>query len=836
MRKMRNLLSVFFGLAISLTTYSQIVINEYSCSNITGPVDAFGSNEDWFELYNSGATAFDLTGFYLSDKASNLSKFEIPSGNINAGGYLRIYCSARNTVQAGEIHTNFKLTQTQNEKIIFSDNAGNVIDSMTINFLTQADHSYGRTSDGGNTWSVFTSPTPNAANAGGINYYTETPTFSLAPGFYAGAQNLTLSSNEAGASIYYTTDGSVPTMGSTLYVGAINIATTTAIRAKSYSSDPNTPASFIETNTYFIDNNHSTPVISIVGSELNDLLGGNQIEPTGSFEYFGADGALKDEAVGLFNKHGNDSWAYDQRGFDFKARDQFGYNNAIHHQIFAGKTRDQYQKLIIKAAANDNYSFEDGAHVRDAYVHTISQIGELRVDERTSEFVILYKNGVYWGVYDIREKVDDHDFTDYYYDQNEFNVDFLKTWGGTWAEYGDRTDWDDLVAYINSNDVTDPAVYETIKSRYNVGSLIDYVVLNSYIVSADWLNWNTAWWRGKNVDGEKKKYRYVLWDMDASFDHYFNYTGVPDQSANADPCNPESLAGGSDPEGHIGILNKLNQNETFKQEYISRYIDLSNDILSCEQMQHVLDSMIAVIAPEMPAQISLWGGSVAGWEANVQEMKDFIDDRCVAISEGLKDCYDLTGPFDITVDVQPVGSGNVKVNSLELTNYIWSGSYFGGIQNLFKAIPENGYVFDYWELANHNMLPDATSDTAYIEDLTQNEQIIAHFRLEDQTPTEPPVVYTGLSGVVVPNAFSPNNDGNNDLLQLFVGSDVESFTFRLYDRWGHQMWEASTQSATFDGYVKGKLLNTGVFAYSIDISFKDDKPDAIVSGNVTLMR
>jgi gliding motility-associated-like protein len=246
--------------------------------------------------------------------------------------------------------------------------------------------------------------------------------------------------------------------------------------------------------------------------------------------------------------------------------------------------------------------------------------------------------------------------------------------------------------------------------------------------------------------------------------------------------------------------------------------------------------MIAVIAPEMPAQISLWGGSVAGWEANVQEMKDFIDDRCVAISEGLKDCYDLTGPFDITVDVQPVGSGDVKVNSLELSNYIWSGSYYGGIQNLFKAIPAAGYVFDYWELANHNMLPDATSDTAYIEDLTQNEQIIAHFRLEDQTPTEPPVVYTGLSGVVVPNAFSPNNDGNNDLLQLFVGSDVESFTFRLYDRWGHQMWEASTQSATFDGYVKGKLLNTGVFAYSIDISFKDDKPDAIVSGNVTLMR
>lgn len=819
----------------TLTGSAQIVINEYSCSNVNGPVDAFGNREDWFELYNSSGTAFDITGFFLSDKATNLSKFEIPSGNIPANGFLRIYCSGQNTVSGGEIHTNFKLTQTRNEKIIFSDNAGNVIDSLTINFLTQADHSYGRSTDGDANWSLYTSPTPGATNTGGINYYTATPVFDVAPGFYAGAQTVTLSSGDASATIYYTLDGSEPTTASNQYSTPLNIGTTTVVRARAYSSDPNTPASFIETNTYFIGVTHPMPVLSIADADVQVLLDGNNgIEPTGSFEFFEADGTFIDEAVGLFNKHGNDSWAYGQRGFDFKARDQFGYNNAIHHQIFPAKTRDEFQKLIVKAAANDNYSFENGAHLRDAYVHTISAIGDLRVDERTSAFCVLYLNGVYWGVYDIREKVDDHDFTSYYYDQDEHNVDFLKTWGGTWAEYGNRNDWDDLVAYIMANDVTDPTVYQTIKSRYNVGSLIDYVVLNSHIVSADWLNWNTAWWRGKNPDGDKKKYRYVLWDMDASFDHYINYTGVPDQSANADPCNPESLAGGSDPEGHIAILNKLNQNETFRQEYIARYIDLNNDILSCESMQHILDSMVAVIDPEMQAQVNKWGGSYAGWQSRVQQMKDFIDQRCVAITNGLMDCYDLTGPFQISVDVQPPGSGNVKVNSLELSNYVWSGEYFGGIQNLFKAIPEPGFEFDYWEVLNHPILPSATEDTAYIEDLTQDETIVAHFRQVNTPPTDPPL--TGLSGVEVPNAFSPNGDGNNDLLQLFVGADVQSFTFRLFDRWGHIVWEASAIGSTFDGTLNGKKLNTGVFAYTIEIEFKDDKPKEFKSGNITLMR
>ena len=113
-----------------------------------------------------------------------------------------------------------------------------------------------------------------------------------------------------------------------------------------------------------------------------------------------------------------------------------------------------------------------------------------------------------------------------------------------------------------------PANYAQVKDQLNLKSFCQYIIINTYLVNHDWLNWNTAWWRGKDLEGDKRKYRYVLWDMDASFDHYVNYTGIQDQSANADPCNPESLAGGSDPEGHIGILNKLNQNETFNKEYI----------------------------------------------------------------------------------------------------------------------------------------------------------------------------------------------------------------------------------------------------------------------------
>src|SRR5690606_22112072 len=98
---------------------------------------------------------------------------------------------------------------------------------------------------------------------------------------------------------------------------------------------------------------------------------------------------------------------------------------------------------------------------------------------------------------------------------------------------------------------------------------------------------------------------------------YINYTGIPNTSPTADPCAAESLPnpGG---QGHTQILNKLiNENPEVEQYYISRYIDLGNTVFSCAHMIHVLDSMLAYIAPEMPHKlhdgVDLWLAGKQGW-------------------------------------------------------------------------------------------------------------------------------------------------------------------------------------------------------------------------------
>ncbi len=853
---MKNLLSTLL-LAGTSVSFGQLFINEYSCSNYGGPTAFDGQRYDWAEIYNAGGAAVDLTGYYLSDDALELNKWAIPVGaTVPAGGFTKVFFSKLNTVSAGEVHPDFSLTQCKGEWIILCDTDGaTVMDSLKMVKKSQKNHSISRTTNGAATWGADITPTCGATNATVFSYYVPMPTMSVAPGYYAGAQNVTLTCSDAGAQIRYTTNGTTPTGASTLYAGAINISTTTVLRAIAINPSPTIPASYVETNTYFIGaaSSHTMPVISVCGDQVTAFL--NDVAPgsfsnnfDGHFEMFEDGAVLADEGTGWYNKHGNDSWAYDQRGFDFVMQDGYGLNYSVVHQVFPQTPRPDFQHLICKPAANDNYPVGlpgSPCHLRDAFVHTISQLGDLRLDERTSRFMIVYVDGQYWGLYDIREKADDQDYTDYYYNQPGSEIDFMKTWGGTWAEYGNSTHWDDLRTYILTGDMTDPVQYDYVKTELNIGSLIDYIVLNSYAVTSDWLNWNTAWWHGHvpaAAGGDKQKWRYVLWDNDATWGHYINYTGVPSTGPTADPCNPELLV---DPggEGHIPILLQLTLNESFKYEYVTRYIDLFNGILSCPEMHANLDSFVTEMTPEMAGQTAEWGGTVGGWNTNITALHTYFDARCAALAAGLIGCYSLSGPYTLTVVVDPPGAGEVKVNSEWVSPYPWTGTYFGGIWTIFEANDFVGFDFDYWSATSHTFAnPDSLSDTLTF---TANDTIVAHFVVEGTPPPPPPPppIDPGppppppatFAGFHMPNGFSPNGDSNNDWLQYFVGYDIESFDLKIFDRWGNMIFNTSSNGTYWDGIYKGKLLNTGIYTYTLNyVQTAVGKQET--SGNIMLIR
>jgi CotH protein/lamin tail-like protein/chitobiase/beta-hexosaminidase-like protein/type IX secretion system substrate protein len=759
--KIQKHLLLLLLLAFNSFLTAQVVINEYSASNLRSYIDNFQESEDWVELYNTSNQMTDLSGWYLSDKADNPQKWEIPTGTtIEGNDYLVFWLSGRDTVVGNNIHTNFKLTQTKGEDfLVLSNPSGNIANSFALD-ITLQEHSRCRETDGGLNWMICTTPTLGASNEGSTQYmnYTSEPAVGTLGGFYTGEQAIIIQSAEPNVVIHYTTDGKIPTETSPVYTDPIIVTETQVIKARSFSSDTLIAPGKVAFNTYFIDEDFTLAVFSVAADSLTMLANGQgDIRPIGTVEYFDKNKVRKAVSYGELNRHGQDSWALPHRSLDWISRDEMGYSHAVKTELFSYSDRDEYQRFMFRASGDDNYpavndnAHQGSAHVRDEYVHTLAYNGGMELDVRAVERVIVYLNGQYWGVYGLRERPVDHDYTSYYYDQGKFDVHFLNTWGSTWAEYGGQAsfdDWEEIRDFILDNDMSDSTNYEMVKDRINLLSMIDYMIANLNSVASDWMNYNTGFWRGTNPDGKHKKWGYILWDNDATFDYYINYSGVPNTDPDAEPCDIEDISDymdqffsyswtGEDIGKHDKLFLKLQEeNEEFKQLYYSRQADLMNTVYTCENMLSLLDTMIGVIAPEMPRQISRWGGSMSEWQDNVDDLRSFIEERCTLLDDGMINCFDLEGPYPITLMVEPanIGVGEIDFNTLDIEEFPWTGNYFGGMENLIKAksfLPE--FEFSHWESKSGNTIfPDSLTRRATIT-LTQADTLIAHFALPTAT-------------------------------------------------------------------------------------------------------
>jgi gliding motility-associated-like protein len=88
--------------------------------------------------------------------------------------------------------------------------------------------------------------------------------------------------------------------------------------------------------------------------------------------------------------------------------------------------------------------------------------------------------------------------------------------------------------------------------------------------------------------------------------------------------------------------------------------------------------------------------------------------------------------------------------------------------------------------------------------------------------------------VFVPNIFSPNSDGQNDILYV-RGQGILNFTFMVYDRWGEKVYESTALENGWDGTFRGQEMIPAVFMYVVDVNFTNGSSQ-VISGDVTLVR
>jgi len=256
-----RIIFLFLLIIVSSNSIAQIVINEFSAHK--GIFDENNQETDWIELYNNSNEAISLSNYFLTDNLNNLEKWPLPDVFLMPDQIITFYSSGKDTQFNDGVnnyyHTNFKLSPS--EHIALYD-GNEIVDSAYINSDLYFGLSMGKSPDGSNQWCYFDNVTPNALNGQSLCYQgiTDEAIIELESGWYSEPQSISiLGSGQDNFYVFYTTDGSVPTIYDIPYTKPIFINSNTCISFRSFSYNY-LPSKLIDRTYIFEEDNHGLAV------------------------------------------------------------------------------------------------------------------------------------------------------------------------------------------------------------------------------------------------------------------------------------------------------------------------------------------------------------------------------------------------------------------------------------------------------------------------------------------------------------------------------------------------------------------------------------------------
>ncbi len=691
-----------FILMTLIGSQAQVMINEVCPTNGDINYDPqFYNFSGWIELYNKGNSAVNIGGYFLSNDPANKFMWQIQGGTtIDAKGYLLFWCDEKYT----GLHTNFKL-DADGEQVFLSSSNFSPIDNFT--FPSQyINISYGRTTDGATTLGYLSKVTPAAANS--YDNATEVladVVFAKEAGRYSGTQSLSLSHPQAGVTIRYTLNGTEPIIASSQYLSPLSINKTMTVKAKAFKTGM-LPGNTI-TKTYFINEHIFTlPVISlslkpsylwdntygIYTDGTNGIIDNCTFSPKNwnqdwsrhaVFEYYNKNGSKQFDQSLDIRIGGGCSRAQPQKSFAVKARDEYG-NNSVDHPLFPTKEIYKYGSFFLNNSGNDfNMTM-----FHDALLQSLV-VDEMDIDYLAYQPSVLYLNGEYWGIQNLREKIDG-DYIKSNFGVDKDDVDLIETYEnaveGTPAAY---LSYKDSLQII---DLSDPASFTFIDKHIDVQEYINYLVTEIYYANTDWPGNNVKFWRQRSTNG---KFRWILWDLDFGFGLYTwaSYANHPTLNF---ATEPNSGVVWPNPDWSTLHIRLVLQNPIFKSRFIQTMLTAINTTFKPDRVINVIDSFQSRIASEMPHHKQRWGGEMNDWYYEVQRLRDFALERNPFMIDHTADFFGLSDKINISVQSNPSNASSFNFNGVTTDEV--DVVYFKGVGYDLKPKANRGFVFKEWKI------------------------------------------------------------------------------------------------------------------------------------------
>ncbi|HYW97267.1 MAG TPA: CotH kinase family protein, partial [Bacteroidales bacterium] len=721
------------------------------------------------ELLREGENVLAVQVHNQSASSSDLSS--IPYLSVQLTGKPASPPPSELGLTVNDIYTGFKIDADGDTLYLYKP-SGELADSAVIT-PQSTDISFGRKPDGTGPWYIFTNPTPGSANtsAGFDSYTPDEPVYSLPGGFYSTAITLGLSSDNPGDTIYYSTDGSEPGPGSDIYTGPLEISESVVIRARIIKAGflpgrmatstyitgrkPDLPVISVTTDPYNLwDNEYGIYVKGDNAEEESPFLGANfwqDWERPAHIEMYETDGTQAfsiDAGIKIF---GNYSRSNPQKSLAVYARKMYG-DKEINYKIFPDKPIEKFESIVLRNAGNDWFGAYSGSGsmMRDLITTSLSK--NLNQDVQSNRQAVVFLNGEYWGIQNIREKVNEH-YIESNHGVDADNINLLE--GNAWVVQGTNQNYTSMISYIQAHDMSLDASYEYVSSKMDIDNYMKYVIANIFVFNGDWPGNNIKFWEPSDGTG---KWRWIMFDTDFGF-------GIWDPNKVYDNTFAFALAengeGWPNPPWSTYLLRSLMQNETFRNDFINTFADLLNTTFSAENVVSEIKSLKDNIDDEIVYHLEKWGAPAGEWGSSVQQWINVIDQittfaikRPVIITSQIEQMFAAGSSQQLRISIVTPEGGHVRVNSIMPDKFPWSGSYFSNIPIHITSITEPGYRFTGWTGASSDTLPSI--DLV----LASPQNLYAHF---EKIPgaSENPVVINEIN-----YKSSPDSD-SKDWVELY---------------------------------------------------------------------
>jgi hypothetical protein len=688
---------------------AQLVLNEVMAVNTSGAYNpVIEEPGDWIEIYNGTGYLVDMAGYFLSDDPDEPTKWSFPPKTyISPGAYHLVWADGTNSTLYGS-HTNFKL-DVSGETILLHNRSGVLYDSLSFPAMHE-NISYGFSMDGSGLY--FKEPTPGAANDNGTGFlYSGGVAFDPPPAIHSGPVEVHMTSDTPGGNIRYTLDGSPPGPDDPIYTNPIVVSENSVIRAQLWV-DGFEPGA-ISTGSYIFSEGFTLPVVSIATDPYNlfDDEYGIYVEGTNgrtgycmdvpvnwnmdwerplSFEYFDLQGERRVQHDGGTKIHGGCSRGAPMKSLAIFARSKYG-SSRINYPFFAQKEANSFKGLILRNSGNDNQY----TYIRDGVIQAVVD-PLMDIDGQAYEPVQLFLNGEYWGIHNLREKVNEHWVTSNYGIPDE-NVDFIKNQSEVFA--GTLDEYERLTTYLNDNSLESDDNFKYVEERIDLNSYTDYLFTHLFFANRDWPGNNQKYWRDR-VNGSK--WRYIMFDLDFTMGIY-NFDPAIDMLSFATAPDLEDWP---NPAWSTLLIRRLLENETYRKQFIQKYQVHLNTTFLPERVNSVIDSFYYRLYDIFPAHVERWGrpwGGIDEWHFFVDQLRLFANERPGYVRENMRNFFALGR--EINLEIKPLEkSGQINVNDVSLPLSGMKGSYTAGLDLDLEFRTTPGYIFNGWQVITMNVL------------------------------------------------------------------------------------------------------------------------------------